>query len=114
MNFSKKIAEYIEDEETNFTIFTNKPGLQNFTDVIATHARKCDKDITPCFNGFKVLILTYRPKCHTRGPCRILGPCRKLVRVALLTCVALFLNYIKLGCKRHCEDCMRVWLHKNL
>ena len=99
MNFSKKIAEYIEDEDTNFTIFTNKPGLQNFTDVIANHARKCDKDITPCFNGFKVLILTYRPECHTRGPCRILGPCRT------------FLNYIKLGGKRHCEDCLRMWLH---
>ena len=56
MNSIKKIADYIEDEDTNFTIWTNKPGLQNFSDVIANHARKCNQNITPCFNGFKVLI----------------------------------------------------------
>ena len=56
MNFYKKIEEYIEDDDTNFTIWSNKPGLQGFADIIAKHARKCDGAITPCFNGFKVHI----------------------------------------------------------
>ena len=54
MNFEKKIAKYLEDEETNYVIWANKPGLQNLSKIIAKHARKCDKHITPCFNGFKV------------------------------------------------------------
>ena len=56
VNFLKKIEDYIEDDNTNYVIWTNKPGLQGFADVIAKHARKCDKNITPCFNGFKVYI----------------------------------------------------------
>ena len=55
MNFTQKIAEYCDDEENNFVIWANKPGLQNFSDVIANHARKCNQKITPCFNGFKVI-----------------------------------------------------------
>ena len=54
MNFEKKIAKYIEDDENNYVIWANKPGLQNLSEIIAKHARKCDKLITPCFNGFKV------------------------------------------------------------
>ena len=54
MNFDQKIAEYCDDDETNFTIWANKPGLQNFADVIANHARECEKNMIPCFNGFKV------------------------------------------------------------
>ena len=55
MNFTQKIAEYCDDEENNYVIWANKPGLQNFSDVIANHARKCNQKITPCFNGFKVI-----------------------------------------------------------
>ena len=57
MNFIQKIAEYCEDEGTNFTIWANKPGLQNLSDIIANHARKCNQRITPCFNGFKVIFV---------------------------------------------------------
>ena len=56
MNLYKKIASYIEDEDSNFVIWANKPGLQSFADAVAKHARKCDKSITPCFNSFKVHI----------------------------------------------------------
>ena len=59
MNFEQKIDNYLADEDTNFTIWTNKPGLQNFTDIVANHARKCDKDMTSCFNGFKVLVFSF-------------------------------------------------------
>ena len=76
MNFEQKIDDYLADEDTNFTIWTNKPGLQNFADIIASHARKCDQDITPCFNGFKVHIFELSPKCRTFGPCRSFCPCR--------------------------------------
>ena len=57
LNFDQKIEKYIEDDNSNFTLWANKPGLQNFADIIASHARKCYKSITPCFNGFKVHII---------------------------------------------------------
>ena len=37
----------------------NKPGLHTFTDIIANHARKCSQQITPCFNGFKVIFVCW-------------------------------------------------------
>ena len=54
MNFLQKIADYMENDDTNYTVWANKPGLQGFADIIAKHARKCNKTVTPCLNGFKV------------------------------------------------------------
>jgi len=33
MNFEKKIASYIEDDENNFVIWANKLGLQNLSEI---------------------------------------------------------------------------------
>ena len=60
MNFRQKIQKYIDDEDTDFVVWANKSGLQGFADVIAKHARKCDKTITPCLNGYKVCVYFFR------------------------------------------------------
>ena len=97
MNFDQKIAEYEEDDESKFVIFTNKPGLQDFSDVIAKHSRKCDKRITPCFNGFKV--------CWHQS--------NFLTFLDSFSDIFVLTKQI-LGSECNGEDCMPVWLHDHL
>ena len=55
--FSKKIDEYISNENANYVIFANGKGLANMTQIIQRHARKCSHDMTPALSGYKVNLI---------------------------------------------------------
>ena len=53
--FYKKIADYLENENSHFVIFANGHGLTNMTTITQRHARKCSFDMTPVLSGYKVI-----------------------------------------------------------